>query len=700
MRWIVLSFFVLSLKVFSGEPSDIALAFIRGLSEEVSKSDLSKELAISPFCGPEKRDRIDELWKRRGHWSESGKFEFAPINEKIDHDFAGVIIGATSPDGPDTAAVLSLGLIKKGERWQLAPLEGSFDNTGLGFGAEIKSRMSGLERWMALQRVKAMTGLTRSELARFRKKMGGAVSPRDLALDDPKEVLLNFIEAAENKETNALIVWQGFLERDQLPDRDWDQHLRATRRGMAGKDKQRIWRVLGSRKVMKVIIEENLDEEEEAGFMVGFLSSYETEPMDERLNPVRFSLYRTEQGWRVSLPAYFSFADEESREFRSARNDEFDWEDRRGVKQMFEVFEDAHEQKKSPDPATVLKAVLEDLKNEGLTPFLQRLYREKEKVEKPDDQEAVDDELELRVPQPNGGRWRANDFDDRRMGHYMQAVKWWGETLKGRDTIKAELTKVYVEEQIALGLLSLPTSGESWKPVYRKIWMSHDGDGWVVLPGGEVPLRNSYPPERQEVVQKMVDEFTKDAAKMEDEFLVNVLKVVGLANPEGTAASEELAKTLVNEWRQTATDGTMINLLKVSAVRKLPAKPTKLLRDLGFIRKGAGIAASPDEILGSKAAGRFRGVSLRVDSGGGSEMSYPLMIVAPSEDRYRVLVDIELPFETNKGIRLLNDDRMDDLAKEMSKEDLATIETLREWHQGLSKPVWEKWKLEQAESKE
>ncbi len=697
MRWIVLYFFVCSLRVFSGEPSDIALEFIKSLDEKVAKSDLSRELAISPFCGPEKRNRIDDLWKRRGDWSQRGKFEFSPINEIIDGDLAAVIIGARSPDGPDTATVLSLGLIKKGDRWQLAPVEGSFDNTGLGFGGEIKSRVSELERWMALQRVKAMINLRRLEMERFRKKMGGAVSPSDLALDDPKKVLLRFIEAAENKETNALIVWQGFLERDQLPDRDWDQHLRATRMGMSGKDKQRIWRLMSSRKVMKVIVEEDPDEEE-AGFMVGFLSSYETQPRNERLNPVRFVLLKTEQGWRVTLPSYFSFADEENQAFRSARNDEFDWDDRRGVKRMFEIFEEAHKQKKSADPTAVLDAVIEDLKSEGLTPFLQRFYREKKKDKKPDDKEADDDDVELLVPQRNGGRWKANAFDDRRMGRYMEAVKWWGETLKSRDTIKAELTKVYVEEKMALGILSLPTSGESWKPTYRKIWMSHDEDGWVVLPGDDAPLRNSYPEDQQEVVQKIVDEFAKDDSKMEEEFLVNVLKVVGLENPKGSSASEELAKKLVTEWRETAGDGTMMNLLKVSAVRKLPAKPKELLKNLGFMRNGAVVASGPDQTLGSKAVGRFRGVSIMIH--GRAMVDFPLMIVVPTQDGHRVLVDIELPLETNKGIRFLNDDRMDDLAKEMSKEDLATIETLREWHQEVSKPVWEKWKLEQAESKE
>ena len=696
MRWIVLYIFAFSLRCFSGEPSDIALNFVRGLDGSVTKADLSKELAISPYCGPVKRKRIDDLWRRRGDWSKSGKFEFSPINEIVDGDLASVIIGASSPDGPDVATVLTLGLVKKGDGWKLAPVEGSFDNTGLGFSEEITRRIGKLEYWMAVQRIDAMTTLRRSEMERFRKAMEGAISPGDLAMDDPKKVLSKFIEAAESKDTSAVIVWQGFLERDDLPDRDWERCLRVTRLGMADKDKQRIWRLLNSRKIMKVIVEEeNLNDDGEAEFLVGFLSSFETGPLDDRINPVRFSLRKTGQGWRVVLPAYFLFADEDRRNFQRNTNN---WEDRQSVKQMFGVFEKSHEQAKSADPEAVMNGVVEELKKEGLTPFLQRLYREKREVKKADDDDA-EEELPLLIPQRNGRRWRPDDFENRRMGRYMEAVKWWSLALgKDRDTIKAEITKIYKKGKIALGILNMPTTGESWEPEYRRVWMSQEEDGWVILPGSEAPLSNSVSEEQLEVAKKLAEEFAKDSLEMKKEFLVNVLKIVGIENPNGSAASEENAKKLVSEWRETAGEGTMMNLLKSSAVRKLPDDPKDLLKNLGYVRKGALVATEPDRTLGSKAVGRFRGVSVMVH--GRAMVEFPLMFVVPTQEGHRILVDIELPFEVNKGWQRLNEGRMEDLAEELSKEDLASIKELRKWHQGLSKPEWEKWKLQQAKSEE
>ncbi|MCH1420030.1 MAG: hypothetical protein L7W40_07005, partial [Akkermansiaceae bacterium] len=251
-------------------------------------------------------------------------------------------------------------------------------------------------------------------------------------------------------------------------------------------------------------------------------------------------------------------------------------------------------------------------------------------------------------------------------------------------------------EKIALGVLSFSGSGENWKPKYQQVWMRQDASGWMILPGIVSPVVGTYPEESFEGLRSLSEQFVKDEVKMEEEFFADVLKLVGREDPKGKAASEPQALALVKEWRRIAKEEDMMAFLRVSAVRKLPAKPTSLLRDLGFVRKGAASAMSPDQIIGSKAVGRFRGVSMMIDHGGGVDRACPLVLVVPTRIGHCVLVDVELPLETNKGIRLLNDERLEGLAKEVSKEDLAAIEELREWHQKVSRPVWGKWKSEQA----
>lgn len=702
MRRLITFFFAASLRVFSGEPSEVALEFLRGFDGDLSEAEISSSLAISPFCGPEKKDRIVEFWEARGSWKQNGNYSFRPLREKMDDNLSAVLIGATSPNGPDVSMVISLGVVRREGKWKVAPVEGSFENTGLGFEVDLKSRVRDLENWMALERTSEMTSLLRSEMGKFRKKMEGAVSPEVLAGNDAKQAMQEFLNAAEAGKTDSMIVWQGFLERESLPERDWEMHLKATRKGMVNQDKQRVWRLLTSQKVMKVIISNGKNDIEahaeegvkrEAEFLVGFLSSFEIE--GDRLSPVRFRLNKTNQGWRVSLPAFFSYADQDSRAFRTAKNDESDWKDREAVKKMFQVFEEQNKVVRAKSPEALLKAIIGDLETQDLDSFLQRHYREEKKAVKEEGNPA-DGGGGLLLQRNIVGR-RGNPFDDRRAGRYILAVKWWGFSLKFADPVSAKVVKLYRREKIALGVLSFSGTGENWKPKYQQVWMRQDASGWMILPGIVSPMVGTYPEENFEDFRALSEQFVKDEVKMEEEFFANVLKIVGREDPTGKAASEPQAMALVKEWRRIAREEDMMAFLSVSAVRKLPAKPTNLLRDLGFVRKGAASAMSPDQIIGSKAVGRFRGVSMMIDHAGGGDRACPLVLVVPTKIGHCVLVDIELPLETNKGIRLLNDERLESLAKEVSKEDLAAIEELRKWHQKVSRPVWGKWKSEQAD---
>ena len=705
----IIFFFAASLRVLSGEPSEVALEFLRGFDGDLSEAEIFGSLAISPFCGPEKKNRIVEFWGARGSWKQNGNYAFRALREKLDGDLSAVLIGATSPNGPDVSMVISLGVVRKEGKWKVAPVEGSFENTGLGFEVDLKSRVRNLENWMALERTSEMAILLRSEMEKFRKTMEGAVSPEVLAGNDAKQAMQEFLNAAESGKTDAMIVWQGFLERESLSERNWEMHLKATRKGMVNQDKQRVWRLLTSQKVMKVIISNGKNEkgghaedlfnfnpesvEREAELLVGFLSSFEIE--GDRLNPIRFRLNKTDQGWRVSLPAFFSYADQDSRAFRTAKNDESDWKDREAVKKMFQVFEEQNKVVRAKSPEALLEAIIGNLETRDLNSFLQRHYREEKKAAKEEGNPA-DGGGGLLLQRNIVGR-RGNPFDDRRSGRYIESVKWWGSSLKFGDPFSAKVVKVYRHEKISLGVLSFAGSGENWKPKYQQVWMRQDASGWMILPGNVSPIVGAYLEESEEGLRALSEQFGKDKVKMEEKFFADVLKIVGREDPKGKAASEPQAMALVKEWRRIAREEDMMAFLRVSAVRKLPDKPTSLLRDLGFVRKGAASAMSPDQIIGSKAVGRFRGISMMIDHGGGVDRACPLVLVVPTKTGHCVLVDVELPLETNKGIRLLNDERLEGLAKEVSKEDLAAIEELREWHQKVSRPVWGGWKSEKGD---
>lgn len=683
-----------------GEPGGVALALMQDLRNSEERAKTVDRLGISRFCGPRKRESIKEHWQARMSWADEGKFFFQLLDEKVDGELAAVLIGATTANSPDLSTVIPLALAKTGGKWQVAPVEGSFENAGLGFGVEVRERAGALERWMSGEQVEATARLQLAELQKFKKAMDGAVPEADLLGFGARKALESFIEAAETGNTRALIVWQGYFERDEFPDVNWEQNLRATRLGVEGQDRQKVWRLLTSNHVLKVVLDdENQGDNGEANILVGFLSPFETGTMNDNLNPVRFPMKKTKAGWRVGLPVFFSLADEDSRAFRNARNRDFNWEDRTGVRRIFRAFEERYEKIREKEARAVIDGLLKDAAAGDLTTFLRRHYRYVEEKKEDNEEEGAEEGEEEDGPEQLlqrriiGGQGR-NEPDEKRQALYLEAVKWWSEMHGDRRTTEGELSGLFEEGNIALAILSLPPSSDTWKPVYQRIWLGRREEGWMILPGRERPMLATYPEEGKEAINKLAERYEAEVERITEEFLQNVLKEVTLDAGKGEAADAELATKLVTDWRRVARNGGMLPLLKMSAVRKRPEKAKDLLRDVGYLRKGAASSVAPDEVLGSQAAGRFRAVSLSSVVASGNEMQCPLFFVVPVGEGFRVLVDIELPLEVNRGISLLNEDRMDELSGELSKEDFAAIEELREWHQKTARPIWEKWNRE------
>lgn len=692
MRCLILSFFLCVSGVFAGEPSEVALEFLVDAQSSKTTAEVTAGLAISSFCGPEKRQIINDRWEGRASWLKSTKYELSSLTAKIDGDIAAVIIAARTEESPEAAAVIALGLVHDGTDWKVAPLEGGFANTGLGFSPEVKGRTDFLEQWMSLEKTKAKIQLLTEERARFNQSMQGVVDPEKLKLEDSEAVLVEFMKAAHAGELKKLLVWQGILERDQLPERDWERDIAATRLGMITQDPQSAWRTLRSNKVMKVIVNGHGDTEE-ASYLVAFLSSFKVNPRREVLNAIRFELLLTENGWRVQLPVFYSFDNEDRDTHREAFREAFDWGDLRDAEGMGDVFELANDPIRLAQPKAMLEGIIEDLKAGTIVPFLQRHFREVEIFEDDDEEREGDDALPAKEVPVDG------DLDERRMERYRSATNWWGDALGSLEAAKAGIQKIYQEGDLALGIIKLETGGTGWKPQLKEVWMEKSEDGWMVLPGESKPLAHSLTPALLKNQKKISRAYSADLAQLEEEYFAEVLKSFGRDDPTGVALDEAASLELAKEWQATASAGSIMDLVRKSAVRATPTDTKKFMRDLSYLRASAGVFQGEDGLTASKPFGRFRGVSLVIDQGPGNEPSFPLSIIVPTKDGHKILADIELPFAKNKGQRLMNEARIQTLTKELSEADLASIVALRQWHQTLTLPVWEKWKMDQAQKK-
>ena len=685
MRWFLLFFFLGSLGLCAGGPSEAALKTLRIFQSEKTVS-LDEVLKISPYCGPSKKKLIERRWNDLSVWLQENNFQLSELDEKVDGDLAVSLVGLIHESNPELTSVLSLSLVKEAEDWLVAPILGSFENTGIGFEASVLARAESLQRWVMKEKVGQLVKLRKSEQERFRESLEGAIAEDILSQQDPEQVLLEFLDAVYSGDVKKVLVWQGALERDELLEWDWEQNVAATHLGMATTREKSAWQLLRSKSVLKVLIDEDGDADT-AKYLYSFLSVVKPNPRSNDVTAVRFSLKKTSRGWRVKLPAIFAYDHEEEFLHREKSNDESDWEDRNNARKLATFFEAENEALHGDSAEDLLKEVVLDLKAGTLPRFMQRHLRVKSKKRKKDDD---DDELIVEDEEV---------LSARRMQRFLTAVKWWGKTLAGDGVQEPTIEHLIEKEDLALGVLMMPPLPDRWKPELRVVWMGLEDDGWVILPGDPSPSNRTLSPDLVKTHEQILKEYKKWTEQEKEGYLAELKSSIVIADLDGETVEKDVAVELVEKWRKVALNGTVHDVIKLSAVRKAPEKMSLLLDDLNYIRKGVVAASVPDEVLDSKGFGSLCGVSLSIAMGRGVDRGFPMMIVVPTEKGPRVLIDIELSYESNKGVEIMNKDVLDGLSEEMAKGDYEQILAMYDWHQEVAGKSFKKWQVEKAKTK-
>jgi len=88
-----------------------------------------------------------------------------------------------------------------------------------------------------------------------------------------------------------------------------------------------------------------------------------------------------------------------------------------------------------------------------------------------------------------------------------------------------------------------------------------------------------------------------------------------------------------------------------------------------------------------------------VDDAKGENVECPLVIVAPTGSGGRILLDVELGLPTNRGKELRNGDALEGAARTLEPNEVKDLKALMEWHEKLSRPIWEKWQRDRAEER-
>ena len=695
MRWISVLFLLGLLPLSGGEPTKAVLSVLEKLKSKKQQRGVPGEVGISGFVGPKTRNLLNEAWNQRADWIRNEKVEFFEGFEKIDGELSAVLVGARSADDPEEAEMMAFALRLDDGVWSLGPVEGSFNSMGLGFEKSLRTRASELERWMAAERVTAADRLKKEALKRFKERMAKLVDPELLKSASPRKVMENFLAAARAGRTEELLVWQGVLERGDHDEIPWEEMISMTRKGMKNQDARNVWRLLNRPGVMQVVLDGEEDESEKS-MLVSFLAGFSTGRDGKKLRPVIFRVRKNPEGWRVSLPGYFAKADEDQWDHWRAHQREVHFRDEVNTERMASVYEEDYEPRRAVNPAEILDRVARDLFDGTMEKSLPYLFRDppEENKESEETEESKEDEEDEEAADPKDILIDEDEIDPEveKVKRYREFAVWWAKASGNLKGIEVGAKKVYQSGDLALGVLEILPRNGGWMPEYHSIWMSKADGGWLILPGLKRPLSGLLPEDLEEDRAKLSASITRDQEQLEKEFLESLFKRVSALNDSANkATSEEAALKITKEWRNLVVGGNIPEILSRSAVRKIPESPLSILKNLTFLVKGAAVAEVPDRVLGNHVEGRMRGISLMVDGGRGISMDCPLMLVVPTEQGPRVLIDTELYLATNKGKKMRNDNEMARLKEKIPKEDFESLEKLLNWHEKTARPKWDQW---------
>ena len=667
MRLVSLFLFSSALSLFAGAPTDVLLQVLEKVKGGISNIEELEGLGISPFCGPNQQALIQKRWVALATWSQAEEAVFTAGSEKVEGDFAAVVIAANGKSGPDYLRMLGFGLRKKNGEWKVAPNEGSFANAGNGFEQTQREEAREMERWLAKERFFQGEKFYRLALKEFKKSLSAIVDAEVLKNAKAEEALEYFLAAVRAKKEKELLIWQGVLEREGDDETDWERVAEAAEIGLRGKDRMKVWNLLTDPSVLQVKIKSDPDSGE-SSVLMGFITSKGNNMRGGTNRVIRFNLENNGSGWRVKMPAFFAYANENYSTHSSAHHHEFNRRDEEYASELASIFEKQFIARRGKTPEDLMGLLAKDFGQEDYREYALLLHRK----------EKAGDDAEEKNAAAEGNSDAL----------YIQAAQWWSDAKKVGSKATLQVVKHEVKGDLALGIFR-SIRETSWEPDFLSLWMMKTKAGWSFLPSS-----SEVPQKKTDDVKALEDYFKKEQKALKEDAGKNLLTGIGIVVPNELAPSEGIARKTALAWRKSLLSGKVFSLVGESGSIKVPESPKKLLRNLTASMKGARAGVVEDRFIDSKSEGVFHGVSLMVDAGRGLEMNCPLMVVAETEKGPRVLLDVELWLPTNRGKTMQNDTAFERLSKDLGEKDFASLKALFEWHKKVTRPVWDAWDAE------
>lgn len=589
-------------------PGKAAIAFLEQIRE--GKVDLApgKQTAISPHILEQKRLKIANHLKRLGNGLGNG--ELIVGREKIKGDLAGVLIWKSRGFDPSQMQVIAMGMIKRDGKWLPAPVPASFENSGVGYRAEIREQVRALENWMHQWKVRDLDQLREQSIARMRAGIQQHLKRETLAKMGQREVLERFLDACKRRNAHEIMGLVGGLSED-LPE-NWPIRANCIESATANPQAPGPWRLLMSANVVRAFV----DIDAESGPLQATIACLDPQAIaasssqKARLELVDIELIRSNDGlWQIWVPDIF-WQDPNSR----ASNNQYVNEK---VLKLF-VSQVRKQYPALPEASADAgrKALIKALQENDFTKLLKITHIPKE--------------------------------DERGVEAILRAAEIWGslhELVDGQSPASAHLLlDLDMREQAdAAGILVHEFSArkpDRYDP--RLLYIHRHKKGWLWTPN----------PDEQTI--KTMEDWSKrstmeQSERWRDQLLHGCPVVTKL---ESAAPSEQEAREVVENWIMAIESGDVLTALQQCARLDLEDSSKVVLRNLGYEVVDALRKEGKGAVKHAMSKGPWTGVG--TNPRGPQTRSYSMYPVVTTSEGPKILLEIDLIALSGRGREFLN----------------------------------------------
>ncbi len=595
-----------------GNPGDPGAAAIRFLEKTRSgKINLEPggDTALTPQTSAAKRREIARRIERLADDLGSDPLEAGPV--KLDGEMAAVLIRKNDGFDPSSEQVFAIAMVKRGDAWVAAPVPASFENTGLGYSADLRQRADALQDWMLRQQVFELETLRDQSADRLRQNIEKSLPAETLRKLDSKQVAARFIDACARRSLPEILGLLGGLSAN-LPD-DWPSRLKAATAALRAPEPKRPWHLLVSKNVLRVPLHHE-EEEDQALVSLACLDAVGgggNRPVTPRIELVHLEISKSADGlWCVDLPERF-FQEPSGND--EPQDDSLDSDLLAAFPgKLAEVYPPAPE----PTARQASEKLLGSLQT-GEFPTLARLI------------------------QPGGNSGEPC---------IRAARAWWA--LREPGGTRRLIPLAFKEDAHTAAAVCQLFSVRSPDRLDLRIFHFKKSDvGWLWTPQPQ--------PESEEALR---DWANKESSDWQDRLLADCVELENL--PESGAPSEAEARAVVEAWLKAIAAGDVSTALRLTARLKNPDSRTTVLRNLGYEMTGIRKNDEPPAITGVLRGGIWTAVGVR--GAAKDKPAHPIYPVVSTPAGPRILIEIDLIASQNRTRDFLNRtalDRLRDLPK-------------------------------------